>query len=61
VQSLKISQRKLLPPPPVIFTAAAEGSSLPFNSLELPVAAVDVATLGAEHDVHCVCYMCATE
>ena len=40
------------------FTAAAEGSSLPFLLLALPVAA---AAVGAEHDVHCVCYMRATE
>jgi hypothetical protein len=39
----------------VIFAAVAEGSSLPFLLLALPVAA---AAVGAEHDVHLLhaCY-----
>ena len=42
----------------VIFTAAAEGSSLPFILLALPAAAAAVEKLGAEHDMHLlhVCY-----
>ena len=58
---LQILQKKVTSGVAVIFTAAAEGSSLPFILLELPDAAEAVAKLGAEHDVHCVYYICATE